>query len=100
MVIARTRWSVSATLVVAGVVGAGCGYNTIQTLDEQVNAAASQIKVQLQRRAGPVPDPVETGKGGAQQEQTGFIAGAAARAKLARGGQSGAPHRLAARHSP
>ena len=28
---------------------AGCGYNTIQTYDEQVNAAESQIKVQLQR---------------------------------------------------
>src|SRR5947209_18581016 len=83
MVIARTRWSVSATLVVAGVVGAACGYNTIQTLDEQVNAAASQIKVQLQRRADLVPNLVETVKGYAKQEQTVFIAVAEARAKLA-----------------
>ena len=89
MVIARTRWSVSATLVVAGVVGAGCGYNTIQTLDEQVNAAASQIKVQLQRRADLVPNLVETVKGYAKQEQTVFIAVADARAKLAGAVQSG-----------
>src|SRR5213594_1777820 len=89
MVIARTHWSVSAMLVVAGVVGAGCGYNTIQTLDEQVNAAASQIKVQLQRRADLVPNLVETVKGYAKQEQTVFIAVAEARAKLAGAVQSG-----------
>src|SRR5437867_6061065 len=76
-------------LVVAGVVGAGCGYNTIQTLDEQVNAAASQIKVQLQRRADLVPNLVETVKGYAKQEQTVFIAVADARAKLAGAVQSG-----------
>jgi len=34
---------------------AGCGYNTIQTMDERVNAAESQIKVQLQRRADLIP---------------------------------------------
>jgi len=33
----------------------GCGYNTIQTMDERVNAAESQIKVQLQRRADLIP---------------------------------------------
>src|SRR5213594_3649499 len=38
----------------------GCGYNTIQTYDEQVNAAAAQIKVQLQRRADLIPNLVET----------------------------------------
>ena len=50
----------------------GCGYNTIQTYDEQVNAAESQIKVQLQRRADLVPNLVETVKGYAKQEQTVF----------------------------
>jgi LemA protein len=38
----------------------GCGYNRIQTLDEQVTAFASQIKVQLQRRADLIPNLVET----------------------------------------
>jgi LemA protein len=67
----------------------GCGYNTIQTLDEKVNAAASQIKVQLQRRADLVPNLVETVKGYAKQEQTIFIQVAEARSKLAGAVQSG-----------
>jgi LemA protein len=68
---------------------AGCGYNTIQTLDEKVNAAESQIKVQLQRRADLVPNLVETVKAYAKQEQTIFIQVAEARAKLAGAVQSG-----------
>ena len=67
----------------------GCGYNTIQTYDEQVNAAESQIKVQLQRRADLIPNLVETVKGYAKQEQTIFIAVAEARAKLAGAVQGG-----------
>ena len=55
------RWGYVVVLLV--VLAAGCGYNTIQTYDEQVNAAASQIKVQLQRRADLVPNLVETVKG-------------------------------------
>lgn len=68
---------------------AGCGYNQIQTLDERVNAAESQIKVQLQRRADLIPNLVETVKAYAKQEQTIFIAVAEARAKLAGAVQSG-----------
>ena len=44
-------YALKRSVLIAGLVfAAGCGYNTIQTYDEQVNAAASQIKVQLQRR--------------------------------------------------
>jgi LemA protein len=68
---------------------AGCGYNTIQTYDEQVNAAEAQIKVQLQRRADLIPNLVETVKGYAKQEQTVFGEVAEARAKLAGAVQSG-----------
>jgi LemA protein len=68
---------------------AGCGYNTIQTLDEKVNAGASQIKVQLQRRADLIPNLVETVKAYAKQQQTMFIQVAEARAKLAGAVQSG-----------
>jgi LemA protein len=67
----------------------GCGYNSIQTMDERVNAAESQIKVQLQRRADLIPNLVETVKGYAKQEQTIFISVADARAKLAGAVQSG-----------
>jgi len=68
---------------------AGCGYNRIQTLDEQANSAKSQIEVQLQRRADLVPNLVETVRGYAQQEQTIFTAVADARARLGGAVQSG-----------
>src|SRR2546427_11413905 len=63
---------------------AGCGYNTIQTYDEQVTAAGSQIKVQLQRRADLIPNLGETVKGDAKQEQAVFTEVGEARAKLDR----------------
>jgi len=75
---------------------AGCGYNTIQTYDEQVNAAAAQIKVQLQRRADLIPNLVETVKGYAKQEQTVFGEVAEARARLAGAVQSGDVRQMAA----
>ncbi len=76
-------------LAAAVVVLSGCGYNRIQTLDEQVNAFKSQIEVQLQRRADLVPNLVETVRGFAQQEQTVFGAVADARARLGGAVQSG-----------
>lgn len=76
-------------LLLALVLLAGCGYNQIQTLDERANAAESQIKVQLQRRADLIPNLVETVKAYAKQEQTVFIAVAEARAKLAGAVQGG-----------
>src|SRR5205823_3279795 len=81
------KWAYAVVLLV--VLAAGCGYNTIQTYDEQVNAAASQIKVQLQRRADLIPNLVETVKGYAKQEQTVFTEVAEARAKLAGAVQGG-----------
>jgi LemA protein len=78
-----------ALFAAAAVVLAGCGYNRIQTLDEQANAFKSQIEVQLQRRADLVPNLVETVRGYAQQEQTIFIAVADARARLGGAVQSG-----------
>src|SRR2546429_3194057 len=72
-----------------GLGAAGCGYNTIQTYDEQVNAAASQIKVQLQRRADLIPNLVEAVKGEAKQEQTVFTEVAEARAQVPRAEEGG-----------
>jgi len=72
-----------------------CGYNTIQTYDEQVNAAGSQIKVQLQRRADLIPNLVETVKGYARHEESIFTEVANARARLAGAVQGGTLREMA-----
>jgi len=69
-------------LLAAAATLTGCGYNTIQTLDEQVNTAKGQIEVQLQRRADLIPNLVNTVKGYARQEQTIFTDVARAQAVL------------------
>ena len=56
-------------LVVAGLLLAGCGINTIPTLQEQAKAAWSEVLNQYQRRADLIPNLVETVKGFAAQEQ-------------------------------
>lgn len=77
----RSRYSLVFLL---GLVTAasGCSYNRLQTLDEQINTAQSQIKVQLQRRADLIPNLVAAVKGVVKQEDTVFIQVAEARAKL------------------
>ena len=71
----RPRWralvSLAAALLLAGPT-TGCGYNRIQSLDEQAAQAKQQIEVQLQRRADLIPNLVSTVKGYAQQEQVIF----------------------------
>jgi LemA protein len=81
--------------VLALVAMTGCGYNKIQTMDEQVNKAKGQIAAQLQRRADLIPNLVSTVKGYAKQEDTIFISVANARARLAGAVQSGDPQQMA-----
>lgn len=76
-------------LALAALTVSGCGYNRIQTLDEQVNGYKSQIEVQLQRRADLVPNLVEVVKGYATQEKEIFETLANARAALSGAVQSG-----------
>jgi LemA protein len=59
----------------------GCGYNTIQTTDEQVKAAWGEVLNQYQRRADLIPNLVETVKGFAQQEKDVLTQVVEARAK-------------------
>lgn len=47
----------------------GCGYNTLQSNDEQVKASWSEVVNQYQRRADLVPNLVNTVKGYASHEQ-------------------------------
>ena len=74
----------------------GCGYNRIQTLDEQVNGFEGQIKVQLQRRADLVPNLVATVQGYATHEREVFTAVAEARSRLGGAIQSGDLSQMAA----
>jgi LemA protein len=47
----------------------GCGYNTLQSKDEQVKASWSEVVNQYQRRADLVPNLVNTVKGYAAHER-------------------------------
>ncbi|MCB5185259.1 LemA family protein [Methylobacillus gramineus] len=60
----------------------GCGYNTFQTLDEQVNADWSEVLNQYQRRADLVPNLVSTVKGYAAHEKEVLTQVADARSKV------------------
>jgi LemA protein len=68
-------------LLLAGVMLAGCGINTIPTLQEQAKAAWSQVLNQYQRRADLIPNLVETVKGYAAQESKVLTDVVEARAK-------------------
>lgn len=83
-------------LAVAALIATGCGYNTIQTKDEAVSSAASQIKAQLQRRADLIPNLVETVKGVAKQESTIYIGVTEARSRLVGAVQGGNLQEMAA----
>jgi len=74
----------------------GCGYNRIQTLDEQASQAKQQIEVQLQRRADLVPNLVNTVKGYAAHEEAVFTQVANARTGLVGAIRSGDPQQQAA----
>jgi len=60
----------------------GCGYNTLQTQDEQVKSAWSEVINQYQRRADLIPNLVNTVKGYAAQEQQVLLGVTQARAKV------------------
>jgi len=60
----------------------GCGYNTFQSLDEEVKADWSEVLNQYQRRADLVPNLVKTVKGYADHEEKVFSEVAEARAKV------------------
>src|ERR1700739_3556703 len=59
-----------------------CGYNAIQTNDEQVKSAWSEVLNQYQRRADLVPNLVNSVKGFAQQEKDVLLGVTNARAKV------------------
>jgi LemA protein len=68
--------------VLAAALLSGCGYNTLQSSDEQVKAAWSEVLNQYQRRADLVPNLVNVVKGAAAQEKSVLEAVTEARARV------------------
>ena len=73
----RALWIVLLTLMLSG-----CGYNTLQTTDEQIKAGWAEVLNQYQRRADLIPNLVNTVKGYAAQEQTVLLGVTEARARV------------------
>ncbi|RIK99231.1 MAG: hypothetical protein DCC74_02580 [Proteobacteria bacterium] len=59
-----------------------CGYNVIQSQDEQIKSGWSEVVNQYQRRADLVPNLVNSVKGFAQQEKDVLLGVTEARAKV------------------
>src|SRR5712672_3046494 len=66
----------------AGLLLSGCGYNAMQTQDEQIKSAWSEVLNQYQRRADLIPNLVNTVKGYAAQESSVLLGVTEARAKV------------------
>lgn len=76
------KWIVPIAVVAILALMFGTGYNSLVSLNENVNGKWSQVENQLQRRADLIPNLVETVKGFAAQEKQIFTDVAEARSKL------------------
>src|SRR6201982_736007 len=76
-----SRARVLAAVVLLGLPLAGCGYNTIPTLEEQAKAKWADVQNNYQRRADLIPNLVATVQGYAKQEKDVLTAVVEARAK-------------------
>jgi len=69
-------------LLLAFTLLSGCGYNSLQGLDENVKAAWSEVQNQYQRRADLIPNLVQTVKGSADFERGTLEAVVEARSRV------------------
>jgi LemA protein len=76
------RLSAMFVVLVALLSLSGCGYNTLQSQDEQIKGAWAEVLNQYQRRADLVPNLVETVKGFAAQEQEVLLGVTNARSRV------------------
>jgi LemA protein len=74
--------ALKSVVICAVLLLSGCGYNALQSQDEAVTAAWSEVVNQYQRRADLIPNLVATVKGFAAQEQTVLLGVTDARAKV------------------
>ena len=77
-----TRFFAALVTLVATLALGGCGYNTLQSTDEQIKAGWAEVVNQYQRRADLVPNLVNTVKGFAAQEQQVLLGVTNARSKI------------------
>jgi LemA protein len=73
-------WKIFAVAVALTL--SGCGYNTLQSADEQTKSAWSEVLNQYQRRADLVPNLVATVQGFANQEKEVLTRVTEARARV------------------
>ncbi|MFZ5577856.1 MAG: LemA family protein [Pseudomonadota bacterium] len=76
------RWLSLVLLSVALLSLSGCGYNALQSSDEQIKASWAEVLNQYQRRADLVPNLVNVVKGYAAHEKDVFVQVTEARAKV------------------
>jgi LemA protein len=76
------RFTRTAVMGIALLFLAGCGYNDLQGLDENVKSAWSEVQNQYQRRADLIPNLVNVVKGYAAHERETLEAVTEARAKV------------------
>jgi LemA protein len=76
------RLTRTAVMGIALLFLAGCGYNDLQGLDENVKSAWSEVQNQYQRRADLIPNLVNVVKGYAAHERETLEAVTEARAKV------------------
>ena len=69
-------------LLTAATLLGGCGYNTLQTTDEQVSAAWAEVLNQYKRRADLIPNLVKVVEGFAGQEKEVLLGVTKARASV------------------
>jgi LemA protein len=71
-------------MLLIALVLSGCGYNTLQSTDEQISASWAEVLNQYQRRADLIPNLVSVVKGFAAQEKEVLLGVTEARSRVGR----------------
>ena len=82
----KTIWILLAAVLALSL--NACGYNTLQSQDEQISSSWSEVVNQYQRRADLVPNLVSTVKGFAAQEKDVLLGVTQARARVGSANQA------------
>ncbi len=78
----KRRISLLALAIFVSLTATGCGYNTLQSKQQNVKAKWSQVENMMQRRADLIPNLFEAAKAAGYQEQEVFGQIAQARSQL------------------